>query len=125
MSIDSSQPITQGPRPDWRLPNIVSIEARRIPYQPRRLRNFESVLSQYDQAVEFIVKTDGPIPARALGPALFVGEVQVAESEQLAENVYRFLGFELERLAVGAPVAWGWIGDPKERRQETEYRLDL
>jgi hypothetical protein len=42
MSIDSSQPMAEGPRPEWDLPEIRNIETKRIPFEPRRLRNFES-----------------------------------------------------------------------------------
>lgn len=125
MSIDSSQPLAPGPRPEWRLPNIVEIEIRRIDYRPRERRNFESALSQYRDAIEFIVHTDGPIPARALGPALFVAGEQVSESEQLDEGLYRFLAFDFERLQSGAPIRWGWMNAPEEERQETEYRFEL
>jgi hypothetical protein len=125
MTTDSSKPITPGPRPDWRLPAIIGIEIRRIDYEPRRLRHFESALSRYKEVIEFIVQTDGPVPARALGPALFVAGEQVNECEQVADNTYRFLAFELERLEAGAPISWGWMSDPEEERQETSYRLEL
>lgn len=122
MTIDSSPPTGQGPRPDWRLPDIVDIEIRRIAYQPRRLRNFDSSFARYDQAIEFIVRTAGPIPVRALAPALFVAGQQVIESEQLAEDAYRFLAFELQQLEEGAPISWGWVNAAEDERTETGFR---
>lgn len=122
MSTDAGQPVSQAPRPEWQLPDVLDIEVRRIRYQPRRTRNFESALSGYKEAVEFMVRTSGPIPARALGPALFVGDVRVVESEPAGENRYRFLAFDLERLERGAQIAWGWLDAPEEERKRTKFR---
>ena len=124
MSIDSSQPMPEGPRPEWNLPEILNIEIRRIPFEPPTLRNFESSLADYSEAVEFLVRTSGPIPARALGSALFVGDVQVVESEQVEADQYRFVAFDLDRLEPGAPISWGWINAPEQQRRETEYRYE-
>jgi hypothetical protein len=124
MSIDSSQPMPEGPRPEWNLPEILNIEIRRIPFEPPTLRNFESSLADYSEAVEFLVRTSGPIPARALGPALFVGDVQVIESEQVEANQYRFVAFDLDRLEPGAPISLGWINAPEHQRRETEFRYE-
>jgi hypothetical protein len=124
MSIDSTRPIPQGPRPEWDLPEILDVEIRRVRYDPPKLRNFESALAGYKEAVEFRVRTSGPIPARALGPALFVGEVQVVESQEVETNLYRFLAFDFERLESGAANIWGWINDPVELRQRTRFRYE-
>ena len=124
MSIDSSQPMAEGPRPEWDLPEIRNIEIRRILFEPRRPRNFESALASYKEAAEFLVRTSGPIPARALGPALFVGDVQVVESEQVESDQYRFLAFDPDRLEPGAPISWGWINAPEQQRRETEFRYE-
>lgn len=118
MTIDNSQS-------EWALPAVIAIEMRHINYQAHRLRNFESILTRYNEAIEFIVMTEGPIPIRALGPALFVGNEQVIESELLSEDTYRFLFFEIDRLEPGAPISWGWINDSQEQRRETGYRFDL
>jgi hypothetical protein len=125
MAIDSSQPIAHGPRPEWTLPGIGAIEMRRIAFQARRPRNFASALARYDEAIEFIVHTTGPIPARAMGPALFIAGKQISESEQLSDNTYRFLAFDMDRLESGASISWGWMGDPEDQRRETGYRFDL
>jgi hypothetical protein len=124
MSIDSTQPMAEGPRPAWDLPEIRNIEIRHIPFEPRRPRNFESALADYREVMEFLVRTSGPIPARALGPALFVGNVQVIESQQVEGDLYRFLAFDLDRLESGAPIRWGWINAPEEEQRETEFRYD-
>ncbi|MGH3145244.1 MAG: hypothetical protein ACRDTR_05530 [Rubrobacter sp.] len=122
MSTDSSQPLGQGPRPEWDLPEIRDIEIRRVPFEAFGLRNFESSLADHEEAVEFLVRTSGPIPARALGPALLVGDVQVIESEQVEEDRYRFLAFDPDRLQPEASIRWGWTNDPQEQLRETEFR---
>jgi hypothetical protein len=114
----------EGPRPAWDLPEIRDIEIRRIPFEPRRPRNFESALADYKEAAEFRVRTSGPIPVRALGPALFVGSVQVIESEQVEGDLYRFLAFDLDRLESGAPIRWGWVNASEEEQRVTEFRYE-
>jgi len=125
MTTDTSQPISQGPRPDWRLPKIIDLYISRKNYEPRRLRNFNSEFSRHKEVLEFLVRTEGPIPVRALGPALFVSGIQVNECEEVAENTYRFIAFEWERLEAGAPISWGWINDPEHRLYETPYRFEI
>ena len=121
MSVDRTQPIPTGPRPEWDLPEVLDIKVRRVPFKPRKLRNFGSALAEFNEAMEFLVRTTGPIPARALGPALFVGEVQVIESERVEPDLYRFLAFDIERLRDGEPISWGWITDLEEDRQRTRF----
>jgi len=124
MTIDTTQPLSGGPRPEWDLPEILEIQIRRISFNATKPRNFKSVLAEYKEAVEFMVRTNGPIPARALGAALFVGDAQVIESQQKENNLYRFLAFDLDRLKPGAPISWGWINTPKEQRQRTKFRYE-
>lgn len=122
MTTDSSQPLPGAPRPEWTLPEITRIQIRRVPFQARKPRNFESALANVNEAVEFLVQTSGPIPIRALGPALFVGDVQVTESQQVGENEYRFLAYNIDQLKPGAPIRFGWINDPESERRETPYQ---
>jgi hypothetical protein len=124
MSQDASQPNSGGIRPEWNLPEIQDIRIRRIPFEPPKLRNFKSVLAEYKEAVEILVSTNGPIPARALGPALFIGDVQIIESQQVETNLYRFLAFDIEQLKPGAAIRWGWIDDHEEQRQRTKFRYE-
>ena len=124
MTIDTTQPLSGGPRPEWDLPEILDIQIKRILFKPNQPRNFKSALAEYKEAVEFMVSTSGPIPARALGAALFVGDVGVIESQQVDNNLYRFLAFEIERLKPGAPIFWGWINTPKEQQQRTRFSYE-
>jgi hypothetical protein len=124
MTIDTAQPLSGGPRPEWDLPEILDIQTRHISFKANQPRHFKSALAEYKEAVEFMVHTSGPVPARALGAALFVGDVQVTESQQADNNLYRFLAFDLDRLKPGAPIRWGWINTPKEQQQGTRFRYE-
>ena len=122
MSVDKTQPIAEGSRPNWDLPDILDIEIRRVSFEPPKLRHSKSTLAGYKEAIEFLVKTSGPIPARAMGPALFIDDVQVIESMKIDNNLYRFLAFDPKRLKSGASISLGWIGTPKEQLRKTMFR---
>jgi len=123
MSTDASQPLEGGPEPRWDLPKILDIRIRRIAFEPRRHRHFASSLGRVGEAIEFLVTTDGPVPARAMAPVLFVGDAPVFESESLGENRLRFLAFDVARLQPDAPITWGWGHARPEERLETRFRF--
>ena len=112
------------PPPDWRLPEVVDIQIRRIAFKPHKLRHFESALKQFKEAIEFTVKTSGPIPARALGPALFIGETPVVECITVGKEkaTFRFLAFHPNTLRAGAPISWGWSNAQEKQRHATKFR---
>ncbi len=74
-----------------------------------------------------MVKTSGPVPARALGPALFVGDTPVIEGSVVGREGthYRFLSFSPKKLSPGAPISWGWMGAAKKDRHATKFRYTL
>src|SRR5262245_22693026 len=125
MATDASRPIGGAPAPDWRLPDIVDIQIRRVSFRPHEHKFFRSALAEHKEAIEFLVRLSGPVPIRALGPALFVGETQVAESEAVEETLYRFHAFDHQRLEPGAPIAWGWLDAPPNERKRTTFRFQL
>lgn len=125
MATDSSKPMSGAPRPAWDLPEILDIKIRRVPFKPRVHKHFKSALADYKEAVEFLVRTSGPIPARALGPVLFVGDVQVTESEPVENNLYRFLALEIERLEPRAAISWGWEDAAAAQRYRTKFRYEV
>src|SRR5262245_40154095 len=125
MAIDSSRPLPPASRPRWDLPAIVDIKIRRTVVSAPKHKHFRSALPERRDAVEFLVRTSGPIPARALGPALFVGEVEVAESQEAGENLYRFFAYDLDRLKSRAPIAWGWMSATKGDRIRTKFTYKL
>jgi hypothetical protein len=83
-------PIDQPPRmevakpPQWELPQIVSLRVRAAQYQPRATRNFENPLGSARSAVEFVVTLNAPMPVRAIGPVLWVGEARLTESSAMS-----------------------------------------
>jgi hypothetical protein len=124
MSTDRGFPISAGAPSPPRLPRLRALRIRRIPFEPPTLDHFESSLARYREAIEFIVETDGPVPVRAYGPALFVDDVEISHSEPLDETTWRLLAFEPEALRNGAPISWGWMKDPASARQQTDYRYE-
>ena len=125
MSTDAGSPIEPRKPFSLDLPQIRRLRIRRIPFEPPTLEHFTSSLSRYKEAIEFIVETDGPVPVRAYGPALFVGDVEVDQSERVDNTTWRLLAFEPERLEAGAPISWGWMRDPEAARQPTNYRYEV
>jgi len=124
MSIDVSQPLPADSRPSWELPEIVEVQTLNTPFEPRQLRNFRSSLEVKTEAIEFQVRTNRPIPIRALSPVLHVGNVVLTESEQIGENLYRFWAFEPNTLETEAPISLSWINTPNEQLQESQFRYN-
>jgi len=88
------------------------------------LRGFVSSLRSGD-AVEFIVTTDGPIPGRAVGPALYVGDVVVTEVTTVGPNTYRFVTLALKRLKTNAPIVLSWTGQRPRDSKDAAFRYTL
>jgi hypothetical protein len=126
MTTDISQTEPGVPHPKWKMPRVLEIRISRVPYQAPKLRHFKSAYARYHEAIEFLVKTDGPLPpVTALTPVLYVGETAVIGCCAVGENVYRFLAFELDALEEGAPISLGWPDQPAEARQQTKFRYEL
>lgn len=125
MATDSGVPIEPNPPVRIDLPNILMIRISRVRFEPPELEYFQSSLSEYDQAIEFMVETDGAVPVRAYGPALFVGDVEVNHSEYRGGTTWRFLCFEPDGLQPGAPIRWGWMKDPETERLRTQFRYEV
>lgn len=124
MSIDISQPLPADSRPSWELPEIVEVQTLNVPFEPRHLRNFRSSLEAKTEAIEFQIRTNRPIPIRALSPVLHVGNVVLTESEQIGENLYRFWAFEPNTLETEAPISLSWTNAPNEQLQESQFRYN-
>ena len=62
-----------------------------------------------------MVRTESQFPICALSPALFVGDIQVADYEVAGANLYRFYAFEPKDLKEDVPIALGWPDSPEER----------
>ena len=128
MPTDKSTRIETRQPPQWELPEIRAVEIRAAVYEPRRPRNFESPLTAAREAVEFVVRLTAPLPARGLGPVLWVGEKRLTESESVDKEgkEFRFWSFERAGLKEGAPISLVWMGE-KPRREKGKakftYRL--
>jgi hypothetical protein len=125
MSSDAGERLPEAPRSNFTLPRVLDIQIRATKFEPPRHRNFASALPAGDDAVEFIVKTDGSIPVRALGPALHVGNTVVTEATEIGPNTYRFVATTRAGLVRGAPIRLTWTGQPLGGAQDTGFRYQL
>jgi hypothetical protein len=125
MTTDAGSPIEPRPPFDIDLPPIVSLRASRALFEPPDLKHFESRLGRQQGVIEFIVETVGEVPVRNYGPALFVGGVEVHQSERLDHSTWRFIELQPERLELGSLITWGWMKDPPDARQQTPFRFEL
>lgn len=123
MSSDAGERRADRQRVDFSLPSVLDIQIRTTRFAPPRLTNFVSALFSGGEAVEFVVRTDGPIPVRALGPALYVGETPVTEVTQVGANTYRFIAPTPQDLRQGAPISLGWSGQGPDSARDTAFRF--
>jgi hypothetical protein len=103
---------------------VLDIQMRATRFEAPRHRNFTSSLASGD-GVEFIVKTNGPIPGRALGPALYVGETVVTEVTEIGPNTYRFVAPSRKGLKRDAPINLSWTGQPPTDVKGAAFRYRL
>lgn len=125
MSNDSGERMPDASHPDFLMPKMLDVQIRRTSFEPRPLRNFTSALASSNDAVEFIVKTNGPIPIRALGPALYVGEIAVTEVSELGPNVYSFIAPTGEDMKQNAKIFLSWTGQPTAGRERADFRYRI
>jgi hypothetical protein len=124
MTTDPGQAERPDRGPGFELPDVVSISIRRIRYERPVRRNVRSALPTTDNAVEVMVETSAPIPVRALGPVLWVGETPLTEATADDETHYRFLGLEPHRLTLDAPLRLGWSGQPSTDSRATRFTFN-
>jgi hypothetical protein len=112
MSSDQSQPLSHAPRPNWELPAIAHVAIQRLPFAPREPRNFRSPLTAAPDACEIVLTLAAPLPVRAMGPVLHVGDTQLTESEALDKEgrKIRFWAMDPALLKKGAPLSLAWGG---------------
>jgi hypothetical protein len=125
MSRDAGSRLPDPPRADFSLPKVLGITIRAAPFKAPRHRNFRSALKSSKDAVEFIVTTDGPIPGRAIGPALYVGSTAVTESSEIGPNVYRFVAMTRKGLKRAAPITLSWTGEAPKAVKTAAFRYRL
>jgi hypothetical protein len=122
---DPGQFEPSAPRASHNLPAVRAVSARLIQYTPPSHSDFRSALPE-GEAAEFLVETEAPIPIRALGPQLTVGEVTVTEVETVDATHYRFVCFTPGLLEEGARISLGWSGEAAEEGEEhaTTFRFE-
>jgi hypothetical protein len=125
MSRDAGNRLPDPPAVDFTLPRVVEIEIRATTFKAPRHRNFKSALKGSKDAVEFIVRTDGPIPIRAVGPALYVGQTPVTESSEIGPNTYRFVAMTRKGLKSTAPIVLSWTGEVPKPVKNPAFRYRL
>ena len=107
------------------LPGLKSVVARRVRYgEPRRFVAHGEEYSESD-VIEIDVETDAEFYVAGTGPALFVGDVPITDSERVGDRKYRFFAPASLPLEEGAPIAVGRAGSgvPAPERK-TELRLE-
>src|SRR5262245_22803999 len=112
MAADKPSPLPGAPRPNWDMPEITDVKIGRANFRPRKARNFDTPLDAVNNAVEIVVTLDAPLPIRAMGPALYVGDAALTESEAVGADgtQIRFWATDHAALADQAPISLGWTG---------------
>jgi hypothetical protein len=107
------------------LPGLKSAVARSVRHEPPRRFLTAGEEHAESDVIEIDVETDSEFYVGGTGPALFVGDVPVLDSERIAENRYRFFAPASAELEEGAPIALGRAGSgvptPEKR---TKLRLE-
>ena len=125
MTTDAGPPEPPEPSPNlWRLPDAISVRAVHVRYEEPRTFAVGPRLSQAHEAVEILLETSEPFPERALSPALYVDDVELTESQQVGDTLYRFYAFDFEDLKEGGVVSIGWMGQP-QLRKPTQLRYQV
>lgn len=106
------------------LPEIVAVEVHSVTFEEPRVEYEGLERVQHQSAIAFDVTTDQEFAARALGPAVFVGDTTIATFDRIDANHYRFYAFRDSDLEVGAPITVGWIDTEPEKRARTGLRYE-
>jgi hypothetical protein len=123
MNSDSQSRIASPEQPDlWQLPEITSVEVQRNRYRPARRHVLAGRVIEREEGIEILVRTEGEIPVRALSPALYVGDTQMVENEQVDPHLHRFFVIG-DQPEPGAPIRLGWVGHPPPPGQ-TRFRYE-
>jgi hypothetical protein len=99
----------------WHLPEVLDVQARHVRYAEPKLRFVGTRMVEWREAVEFVVSTAFEFPARALSPALFVGDTAIPDYEVVGKNKYLFFAFDFRGLREGAPISIGWPQFPTSK----------
>lgn len=123
MTTDSGAPHRRPVRDIWSLPEIVSVSVRHRRFDSSRRITVRGEDHYLDEGLEVIVRLSAPLPIRALGPVLWVGDQPLSIAESDGEREYRFLAPEPEALQEGAPIALSW-GTGGARQGENRHHFE-
>ena len=98
-----------GGKSHWQLPEVLSVQARYARYAEPKLRYVGTQMMEWREAVEFLVRTAGEFPARALSPALFVGEKPIANYDVVGPNQRQVPVSETVKSNTAVPVGGRWF----------------
>jgi len=122
MSTDSGGRLPEPSSPDlWNLPKISKLQIERVRYSKPRKHIVGGRVVEFYEDVEILVQTNTEIPIRALSPALYIGEVEVAENEHVSKAHYKFFVLDEEKLKDGSMITLGWAGVPG-KRAKTKFK---
>ena len=122
MRADSSR--ESKPADSWHLPEVLSVKASKVRFPQPRLYYVGTRPVLAEEAVEILVRTDGPFPVRTLSPAIFIGDVPILDYETMDRNVYRFLAYDPSGLREGTAISLGWPQFPRRKiKTRFVYRL--
>ena len=107
------------------LPKIISLTSEWVKFEPPKFKHLKSHLEKYKEALLITIITEGPIPARALTPVLFIGTFKAGYYIRgKKENEYLFYLFDLKGLTGKMPVRWGWNNDNAELLEDTGFYIE-
>ena len=117
MGTDSD--ITEADRPErrdlWTLPGLKDVRSVRVRYRRPRRVLVDGVAVDRAEGVELQVQTDGEIPIRALSPAIFVGDTEIADNVTVDTTSHRFLVQDEQALSAGDEIRLGWVGQAPQK----------
>jgi hypothetical protein len=121
---DPGHRVPDPPRYEFVMPAVRDVRIEAAKMEGPRLRNFRSSLPVGIDTFAIVVTTEGPIPTRAEGPALFIGDAMVAEVTEVGPNTYRFVAHAPAELKRGAPIRLGWTGEGPADRDPVRFHFD-
>ncbi|MFA5924545.1 MAG: hypothetical protein WC856_25205 [Methylococcaceae bacterium] len=119
---EGGNPEPRVPKPNlFALPKILNIEVTRVRFREPRPYYVGQERIESSTGVELLIRTDGPIPIRALSPALYIGKAAIDAYEEIGTNVYRFIAYRVDELKEGAPISFGWLNSAQTFKTEFHY----
>lgn len=97
----------------WQLPKVFDIQYQYVQYSEPQEDLVGGTIVLRNDAVEILVRTDGPLPIRAVAATLIVGSTPVTEARSHSSTLYRFIAYNYRDLSLNAPIFLGWPQYPQ------------